>query len=119
VAARAAQPLEIAADDFGKFVSLVLQIALGFVRNTGEMILGRISHGDTSSYRFIGQAFPTQTGTKNHTATQVPGTTAGIGATGCATLWRWRRTSVRSMISAVAAMTHALEFIKRDTSSFI
>ena len=111
---RAAQPLEIATDDFRKFVSLVLQVALGFTRDAGEMILGRISHGDTSSYRFIGQAFPTQTGTKNHTATQVPGTMAGIGATGCAALWRWRRTSVRSMISAVAAMTRALEFIKRN-----
>jgi hypothetical protein len=72
------------------------------MRNTGEMILRHISHGHTSSYRFIGQAFPTQTGTKNHTATQVPGTTVGIGATGWATPWRWRLTSLRSMISAVA-----------------
>src|SRR5215211_551719 len=105
---RAAQSLEIAADDLSKFVSLALEIALSFMRDAGEMILGHISHGDTSSYRFMVQAFPTQTGTKNHTATQVPGTMAGIGATGCAALWRWRRTSVRSMISAVAAMTRAL-----------
>jgi hypothetical protein len=105
---RAAQPLEIATDDFGKFVSLVLQIAVGFVRNAGEMILAHISHGDTSSYRFIGQAFPTQTGMKNHTATQVPGTTAGVVTTGCAAIWRRCRTSLRSIISAVAAMTRAL-----------
>jgi hypothetical protein len=102
VTTRTAQPLEIAADDVSKFLGLVLEIDLGFVRDASEMILRHIPHGDTSSYRLIGQAFPTQTGTKNHTATQVPGTTACIGALGAAASWRWRRTSLKSMMSAIA-----------------